>query len=35
MALRPGKPGDVGPEALEGLFDRMKIDGEWSVRRRR
>lgn len=35
MALRPGKPEDVGPEALEGLFDRMKIDGEWSVRRPR
>ncbi|MDX9735620.1 MAG: hypothetical protein RBU36_15920 [Thermoanaerobaculia bacterium] len=33
MAIRTKKPEDVGPEAVEELFDLMKIDEEWSVRR--
>jgi hypothetical protein len=35
MALWTRKPEDVGPEAIERLFDLMKIDEEWSVRRPR
>lgn len=32
MALRKTWPEDVGPEAVERLFDLMRIDEEWSVR---
>lgn len=35
MAIRVWMPADVGPEALERLFDLMNIDEEWSVHRPR